>query len=85
MSKSSRFRKHTGEDGVYIAPWERAFTKVLTPFEEFIHAETSSGILLMFCTAVALVLANSPMAPVYEQFVTDETLKGLVDRIQATE
>ncbi|MCH6580767.1 MAG: hypothetical protein IH802_10470 [Nitrospinae bacterium] len=31
----------------YVAPWEKAFSKVLTPLEEFIHRQTTSGILLM--------------------------------------
>ncbi len=24
----------------YVAPWEKAFSKVLTPLEEFIHRQT---------------------------------------------
>ncbi len=43
----------------YIAPWEKAFDRVLTPLEEFIHRQTTSGILLMFCAIVALYIANS--------------------------
>jgi len=31
----------------YVAPWEKTFSKVLTPLEEFIHRQTTSGILLM--------------------------------------
>jgi NhaA family Na+:H+ antiporter len=55
----------THEEGVYHAPWERVFDKVITPFEEFIHRQTTSGLLLM-CTAVlALVLANSTLADSY--------------------
>jgi NhaA family Na+:H+ antiporter len=54
-------------DGVYTAPWERALNKVLTPFEEFIHRQTTSGLLLMFTAVLALVLANSPLAYLYQQ------------------
>jgi len=43
----------------HIAPWEKAFTTVLTPLEEFIHRQTTSGILLMSCAIAALVIANS--------------------------
>lgn len=50
---------------IYIAPWERAFDRVLTPFEEFVHRETTSGILLMISALVALILANSAMAHFY--------------------
>ncbi len=42
-----------------LSPLESAFEKIITPFEEFIHRETTSGILLMLCAAVALVIANS--------------------------
>ncbi|MBE0514747.1 Na+/H+ antiporter NhaA [Sulfurimonas sp.] len=50
------------------APWEKVFKKVATPFEEFIHAQTTTGLILMIMTVVALVLANSPIASSYEHF-----------------
>lgn len=53
----------------YVAPWERAFEKVSTPFEEFIHNQTSSGIVLMVATIIALVLANSSYAHSYHHFI----------------
>jgi len=49
----------------YIAPWEKAFDKVLTPLEEFIHRQTTSGILLMLCAIVALYIANSQWNEAY--------------------
>ena len=55
--------------GVYYAPWEKSFGKILTPFEEFIHRQTTSGLLLMCMAIVALVLANGPLASVYEHVV----------------
>ncbi len=67
MSNSDKFRKRSREDGVYVAPWERAFNKVLTPFEEFIHRQTTSGLLLMIMAVLALLLANSPLAYLYQQ------------------
>ena len=45
---------------------EKTFKQVVTPIEEFLHQETSSGILLMICVAAALVIANSPFYPVYD-------------------
>lgn len=45
---------------VHIAPWERAFDRVLTPLEEFIHHQTTSSVLLMICAVLALAIANSP-------------------------
>lgn len=53
------------QDGVYIAPWEQTFKRVLTPFEEFIHRQTTSGALLMLSALLALILANSAAAHLY--------------------
>ncbi|MDQ1341196.1 MAG: Na+:H+ antiporter, NhaA family, partial [Campylobacterota bacterium] len=50
------------------APWEKAFNKIATPFEHFIHAQTTTGLILMGMTIVALLLANSPLAEVYAHF-----------------
>jgi NhaA family Na+:H+ antiporter len=67
MNNKTKFRKRSRVDGVYIAPWEQAFKKILTPFEEFIHRQTTSGLLLMIMAVLALLLANSPLAYLYEQ------------------
>ncbi len=40
--------------------------RVLGPFERFAARETSSGLLLLACTAIALIWANSPWAASYE-------------------
>ena len=56
MNNTSKPRKRSRVDGVYIAPWEQAFKKILTPFEEFIHRQTTSGLLLMIMAVVALIL-----------------------------
>ena len=61
--------------GIYHAPWEKSFDKILTPFEEFIHRQTTSGLLLMGTAVLALVLANGPLVSVYEHLV--HTLIGL--------
>ena len=55
--------------GIYHAPWEKAFESILTPLEEFIHRQTTSGILLMVCAVVALVVANSPLHEAYEKLL----------------
>ena len=52
-------------DPVYVAPWERAFDRILSPLEDFIHKQTTSSILLMLCTVIALLLANSPLGEHY--------------------
>jgi NhaA family Na+:H+ antiporter len=46
-------------DRGYMAPWEAAFDRVLTPLDEFIHRQTTSGVLLMVCAFAALLIANS--------------------------
>ena len=56
---------NSNPDTVIYAPWEKALGRILTPFEEFVHRESSSGLLLMVCTVVALLLANSTLAPLY--------------------
>lgn len=53
-------------EGVIYAPWEKAFIKVVSPFEEFIHRQTTSGILLMISAILALLLANSTLAEAYQ-------------------
>ncbi|WP_041070693.1 Na+/H+ antiporter NhaA [Thiolapillus brandeum] len=61
----------------YLAPWERAFDQILTPLEEFIHRQTTSGILLMLCAVVALIVGNSPLAESYNHVLhTEVTLGG---------
>lgn len=35
-------------------------------FNKFFHSQTSGGILLIFCTALSLLLANSPLAESYD-------------------
>ncbi|HFC52845.1 MAG TPA: hypothetical protein ENJ43_00225, partial [Gammaproteobacteria bacterium] len=57
------------EKKIIYAPWERAFDRIVTPFEEFIHRETTSGLLLMACAVLALVAANSALAGLYGELV----------------
>lgn len=57
------------KSGVYHAPWEKSFDMILTPFEEFIHRQTTSGLLLMGMAVLALVLANSPLASDYKHII----------------
>lgn len=50
------------------SPWEKAFNKIATPFEHFLHAQTTTGLILMVMTLLALLLANSPLADAYAHF-----------------
>jgi NhaA family Na+:H+ antiporter len=54
----------------YIAPWEKAFDSILTPLDDFIHRQTTSGILLMLCAVLAIYLANSPWSEAYHHILT---------------
>jgi NhaA family Na+:H+ antiporter len=40
--------------------------RVLAPFQRFVHTESSSGLVLLACTAIALAWANSPWSASYE-------------------
>jgi NhaA family Na+:H+ antiporter len=42
------------------------FDVVLRPIQEFFRLEAASGLLLMGAAVVALILANSPLQPVYQ-------------------
>lgn len=61
----------------HIAPWEQAFDSVLSPIEEFIHRQTTSGILLMLFAVAALIIANSGMADGYHHFLQQYLTIGL--------
>ncbi len=59
----------SSDDGVIYAPWERTFSRVLTPIEAFIQNQTASSILLIAATALALFLANSTFSNAYQQLI----------------
>jgi len=50
------------------APWEKTFKKVATPFERFLHAQTTTGMILILMTILALILANTPLTEHYAHF-----------------
>jgi len=64
--------KNQEKSGIYHAPWEKSFDKIITPFEEFIHQQTTSGLLLMSMAVIALFLANSPLAETYLHIIHTE-------------
>ena len=69
MMKNENNSKRNSKKGVYHAPWEKSFDMILTPFEEFIHRQTTSGLLLMGMAVLALVLANGPFSTVYTHLI----------------
>ncbi|QSZ40990.1 Na+/H+ antiporter NhaA [Sulfurimonas aquatica] len=50
------------------APWEKVFNRIYTPLEHFIHAQTTTGIILLGMTILALTLANTPLTEAYADF-----------------
>jgi len=54
-----------GREGVFFYPWERKLDRLVTPFEEFIHRQTTSGLILLSVSVVAVLLANSSLRDVY--------------------
>ena len=60
-------KKNKGKE--YVAPWEKAFDRVLTPLELFIHRQTTSAVLLMLCAIAALYIANSQWNEAYHHLL----------------
>ncbi len=47
---------------------EEPVDRLLSPLVRFLHVEAAGGIVLLLCTAVALILANSPLAERFLEF-----------------
>ena len=45
---------------------------LLGPFQRFFKVEAASGILLLICTAIAMVMANSSLSDIYNSMVNRE-------------
>ncbi len=71
--------KYKSTQGVYLAPWEQNFKKIVTPFEEFIHRQTTSGLLLMGMAVIALLLANGPFSEAYKHIIHTYATVGIGD------
>jgi NhaA family Na+:H+ antiporter len=50
--------------------------RVLKPFQEFFRQEAAGGLVLLACTVLAMVLANSPLAGEYHDFWQIEIRAG---------
>ncbi|MCK5666816.1 MAG: Na+/H+ antiporter NhaA, partial [Thiotrichaceae bacterium] len=59
-------------------PWEKSFNKIVTPFEEFIHEETTSGLILMVSAILAMFFANSFLAHHYAHILHTEIAFSIV-------
>ena len=47
---------------------DRPIQRLGRPLTAFMHIESASGVVLLICTAIALLAANSPYAEVYDAF-----------------
>jgi NhaA family Na+:H+ antiporter len=52
-----------------IAPQKTPIVTLVKPFQEFAARETSGGILLLACTIIALIWANSPWEQTYRDLL----------------
>ncbi len=57
------------KDGKYLYPLEEKWEKLLTPFDEFIRSESTSGIALIVAVVLALVFANSALSDEYHHLL----------------
>jgi NhaA family Na+:H+ antiporter len=51
-----------------MRPPREPIDRLIEPLERFMHVEAAAGIVLLACTVVALVVANSPVADAYLHF-----------------
>jgi len=47
-------------------PHDRVIGRLLKPLNDFLRLEAAGGVVLMIAAAIAMVVANSPLAPLYE-------------------
>lgn len=64
---------------IHQARWEGPLGKLLSPFEEFLHRQTSAGLLLMGMAVLALILANSPFSTTYSDILHTYVSVGFGD------
>lgn len=47
----------------------KAVKKIISPIENFLNMESSSGIILMIVAVIAMILANSPLHDIYHSII----------------
>jgi len=68
----------TFDDRIKAKEHQTGFDHTMKIIEEFIKRESSAGITLMFVTAAALLLKNSPLSEAYNAFLYTPLRSGLV-------
>jgi NhaA family Na+:H+ antiporter len=56
--------------GEVTSALEKGFANVVTPFQAFIRDQKTASLLLLACTLLALVIANSPLSTWYQSFLS---------------
>lgn len=69
MSQDRNQKDSNNTEEINDAPLEKVFDKIVSPFEQFIHDETASGLILMACAVVALIVANTALFHSYEHLL----------------
>jgi len=67
---------HSKLHGKATSALEKGFANVVSPFQDFIHEQTTASMLLLLSTLIALIIANSPLADSYHALI--ETRFGFV-------
>ncbi len=68
---------HENPNQIYN-PWEKFFrAKIHSPFEVFLHAQITSGAILMLMTVIALLWVNSPLAQIYKHILHTHITLGI--------
>lgn len=52
----------------FVPTKKELIDRILVPFQRFLHAQSSGGIVLLVCTIAALIWANSPWSRSYDAF-----------------
>ncbi len=55
------------ESALYVAPLEKFYQRLISPIEQFVHRQTSGGIVLMACIVIAMIIVNSPAEDIYRR------------------
>lgn len=67
---------HSRLHGNATSKLEKGFANAVSPFQDFIHEQKTTSILLLLSTLIALIIANSPLADAYQVLI--ETRFGFV-------
>jgi len=52
-----------------LNPVEQKVASLISPFEKFVESQTSTGLLLVFATLLAMVMANTGMNDIYQTII----------------